>query len=138
MTWSWDTPVPVPINARLLEVPFDHLDMDEVKMAYVQDKRGEGGFKVRGLIGLWWTPPYLYDLYDGCIAAGPDLDEHVGIPGTLPIGIKPDPMNSLRALIDGNLRQPVIEATVNSEPVQLTKVTGTGHEYWVDKEAGYT
>jgi hypothetical protein len=135
MTWSWDTPVPVPINARLLEVPLDHLDMDEVKLAYAQDERGEGGFKVKGLIGLWWTPPYLHD---GSIAVGPDLDEHLGIPGTLHIGIRPDPMNSLRALIDRNLRQRVIEATVNSEPLQLTKVTGTGHEHWVDEEAGYT
>jgi hypothetical protein len=135
MTWSWDTPVPVPINARLLEVPTDHLDMDEVRMAYAQDDRGEGGFKVKGLIGLWWTPPYLHD---GSIAVGPDINEHIGIPGTLHAGIKPDPINSLRALVDRNLRQRVIEVTENSEPLQLTKVTGTGHEHWVDEEAGYT
>ena len=50
----------------------------------------------------------------------------------------PDPVNSLRALIDRNLRQRVIEATENSEPLQMTNVTGTGHEHWVDEEAGYT
>jgi hypothetical protein len=135
MTWSWDTPVPVPLNARLLEVPLDHLDMEEVRMAYAQDERGEGGFKVKGLIGLWWTPPYLHD---GSIAVGPDLDKQIGIPGTLHVGIRPDPVNSLRALIDRNLRQRVIEATVDSKPLQLTKVTGTGHKHWVDEEAGYT
>jgi hypothetical protein len=135
MTWSWDTPVPVPLNARLLEVPTDHLDMDEVRMAYAQDERGEGGFKVKGLIGLWWTAPYLHD---GSIAVGPDINEHIGIPGTLHAGIRPDPVNSLRALVDRNLRQRVIETTQNSEPLRLTKVTGTGHEHWVDKESGFT
>ncbi len=135
MTWSWDTPVPVPLNARLLEVPLDKLDMDEVRMAYAQDERGEGGFKVKGLIGLWWTPPYLHD---GSIAMGPDPDEQIGIPGTFHIGVRPDPVNSLRALIDRNLRRRVIEATENSEPLQLTNVTGTGHEHWVDEDAGYT
>jgi hypothetical protein len=135
LTWSWDTPVPVPVNARLLEVPLDHLDMNEVKMAFAQDESGEGGFKVKGLIGLWWTPPYLHD---GSIAVGPDIDTDIGITGTLHVNIRPDPINSLRALVDRDLRRRVIEETANAEPLRLTNVTGTGHEHWVDQEAGYS
>ncbi len=135
LTWSWDTPVPIPLNARILEVPLDHLDMDEVELAYAQDDRGEGGFKVKGLIGLWWTAPYLHD---GSIAVGPDSEEDIGIPGTLHTGIRPDPVNSLRALLDRDLRRQVIEATEDSEALRATKVTGTGHEQWVDAQAGFS
>jgi hypothetical protein len=135
LTWSWDTPVPVPLNARLLEVPLDHLDMDQVRLAFAQDESGEGGFKVKGLLGLWWTPPYLHD---GSIAAGPDIEKQIGIPGTFHSGLKPDPASSLRCLIDRDLRRRLIEATSGSEALQITKVTGTGHEHWVDESAGYS
>ena len=135
LTWSWDTPVPIPLNARILEVPLDHLNMDEVELAYAQDERGEGGFKVKGLIGLWWTAPYLHD---GSIAVGPDPEEDIGIPGTLHAGIRPDPVNSLRALLDRDLRRQVIEVTEASEALRATKVTGSGHEHWVDAQAGFS
>ncbi|GAB6058902.1 hypothetical protein [Desulfonatronum parangueonense] len=134
-TWSWDTPVPVPLNARMIEVPLDRLDMDEVRMAYAQDERGEGGFKVKGLMGLWWSPPYLHD---GSIAVGRDAQTQIGIPGTFHAGIRPDPVNSLRALVDRELRRRLIKVTADSEELRMTKVTGTGHGHWVDEEAGYT
>jgi hypothetical protein len=135
LTWSWDTPVPVPLNARVLEVPLDHLDMNEVRLSYAQDPEGQGGFKVKGLIGLWWTPPYLHD---SSIAVGPDPSIHLGVPGTLLSRIAPDPLNSLRAMVDRDLRRRVIAVNQANPDMVLAKVKGIGHEHWVDAEAGYT
>jgi hypothetical protein len=135
LTWAWDTPVPVPLNARMLEVPLDRLDLEQVQLSYAQDPEGQGGFKVKGLIGLWWTPPYLHD---SSIAVGPDPTIHLGVPGTLLSGIPPHPVNSLRALIDRDLRRRVIEVNQAHPDMVLAKVAGTGHEHWVDRQAGYT
>ena len=87
------------------------------------------------MIGLWWTPPYLHD---SSIAVGPDPEVDLGVPGTLLAGISPDPVNSLRALLDRGLRQRVIEVTQAHPDLVLAKVTGSGHGHWVDQEAGYT
>jgi hypothetical protein len=134
LTWSWDTPVPVPINARVVEVPLSHLEEDQVRLSYAQDPEGQGGFKVKGLIGLWWTPPYLHD---SSIAVGPDPVLQLGLPGTLLQGIPPDPVNSLRALLDRNLRRRVVETNLAHADSEMAKVVGTGHEHWVDEEAGF-
>jgi hypothetical protein len=80
LTWSWDTPVPVPRDARVLTVPLEDLAQEDIRRAYAQDPQREGGFKVKGLLGLWWTPPYLHD---SGVAVGADNGTELGIPGTL-------------------------------------------------------
>ncbi|GIP34722.1 hypothetical protein J2TS4_39320 [Paenibacillus sp. J2TS4] len=128
-----DTPVPVPRDAKVLEVPTGHLDPEQMKLAFAWGD-SPGGYKVKGLIGLRWTAPYLHD---GGVAVGPDLTQ-VGIPGTFLQGVEPDPANSLRALIDKDLRQQVIVANEQSQALKEVHVAGIGHEHWVDSTTGFT
>lgn len=58
--------------------------------------------------------------------------------GTVLKGIKPDPRNSLRALVDQELRKKVIEANHASETLRKTHVQGIGHSYWADETTGFT
>ena len=69
---------------------------------------------------------------------GPDAQTQCGVPGTLLQGIPPDPAHSLRALIDRALRQRVIAANATVPGLQAMHVQGTGHEFWVDAETGFT
>lgn len=87
------------------------------------------------LIGVYWSAPYLHD---GGVAVGPYAHTQCGMPGTLLRGIPPDPVNSLRALIDRALRQRVIAANATAPSLQAMHVQGTGHEFWVDTETGFT
>lgn len=128
-----DTPVPIPPGAKALNVPTDHLDPEQIKLAYAHGD-SPGGYKVKGLIGLQWTAPYLHD---GGAAVGPNMSQ-VGIPGTLMKGIAPDPANSLRALVDSRLRRQVIAANQSVKSLQDVHVAGTGHEFWVDETTGFT
>lgn len=128
-----DTPVPVPPNAKTVQVPTGHLDPEQVKLAFAHGD-SPGGYKVKGLIGLLWSAPYLHD---GGVAVGGNVSQ-LGIPGTLMKGIAPDPANSLRALIDQDLRQKVIAANKNSKELQDVHVAGIGHEFWVDAPRGFT
>ncbi len=128
-----DTPVPIPPDAKVLKVPSAHLNPEQIKLAFAWGD-SPGGYKVKGLIGLGWTAPYLHD---GGMAVGPDLSQ-LGIPGTVFKGIPPDPANSLRALIDKELRQKVVAANKTSKELQDVHVAGIGHEYWVDQSTGFT
>ena len=68
----------------------------------------------------------------------PNAQTQCGVPGTLLPGISPDPVHSLRALIDRALRQRVIAANATAPSLQAMHVQGTGHEFWIDAEAGFT
>ena len=46
--------------------------------------------------------------------------------------------NSLRALVDKNLRTQVIKANQSAESLRKSNVTGEGHEYWVDASTGFS
>lgn len=132
--YGFDTPVPLPENATPLKVPTQHLDREQIKLAFAHGD-SQGGYKVPSLIGLYWTAPYLHD---GGVAVGPDPATQLGIQGTLMKGIYPDPANSLRALVDKELRQKVIAANKSSKDLQFTHVSGIGHEYWVDSTTQFT
>lgn len=96
-----------------------------------------GGLKTAGLIGLYWSPPYLHD---GGAAVGPDPSRHLGLPGTLLASpqVPPDPANSLRAVVDRELRGRVVEANRSDPNLLEMNVGGVGHEYWVDQPAGFS
>ncbi|ADU32404.1 hypothetical protein [Evansella cellulosilytica] len=131
--YSFDTPVPIPEDAKQIKIPTGDLEEDQLQLMLAQGN--EGGYKVKGLIGLAWSAPYLHD---GGVAVGPDADIHLGIPGTLRQAVPPDPVNSLKALVDRNLREKVIKANKADESLQRVHVTGEGHEFWVDEEAGFS
>lgn len=133
--YSFDTPVPIPREAKAIRVPTEHVDEDQKKLTLAQDENGSGGYKVKGLIGLKWSPPYLHD---GGVAVGPNEKTDLGIPGTLHKAINPDPYNSLKALVDSKLRKKVVEANRKSKALQGANVEGIGHEHWVDQTNGFT
>jgi hypothetical protein len=83
---------------------------------------------------LYWTAPYLHD---GGVAVGPEPATQLGMVGTLLRGILPDPANSLRALVDREQRQRVVDANQSSAALQAMRVLGIGHEFWVDATAGF-
>ena len=64
--------------------------------------------------------------------------DQLGLAGTLMRNIEPDPEASLRVLLDRNLRQLAIAANQDDPQLQATNVDGSGHNYWVDEEAGFT
>jgi hypothetical protein len=132
--YSLDTPVPLPEKPTKLKVPVEHLDREQLKLAFALGDSA-GGYKVPSLIGLYWTAPYFHD---GSVAVGKNMDHELGVSGTLIKGVKPDPANSLRALVDKNLRQKVINANQSSKQLQDMHIQGIGHEYWVDASTGFT
>ncbi|WP_202078266.1 electron transport protein [Caldalkalibacillus salinus] len=133
-TYTPDTPIPVPEDAKKIKVPMKDTSEAQARLALAHGDT-EGGYKVKGLVGLYWTPPYLHD---GGVAVGEDIYEDLGLPGTLLKGQSPDPKNSLRAIVDRELRAKVIEANQKSQQLEDVHVTGEGHEYWVDTDAGFT
>ncbi|KHF40853.1 electron transporter [Halalkalibacter okhensis] len=134
---SWfyplDTPIPVPEHAERVKIPTGHLDMDQVKLTLAQGN--EGGYKVKGLVGLTFSPPYLHD---GGVAVGKDKASQLGLTGTLEKGIMPDAYNSLLALVDRDLREKVVKANKKSKRLQEAHSTGEGHKHWVDKKNGFS
>ncbi|RSK26033.1 electron transport protein [Bacillus sp. HMF5848] len=128
--WDPSTPVPLPDNPKALPVPLTPFEQSELAFGWAHNN-AEGGYKIPSLLGLKWSAPYLHD---GGVAVG--ADNEFGAGNTLFKNIQADPANSLRALLDRWLRHKVIEA--NKEYFKTARVTGAGHNYWVDEQAGYT
>nr|WP_243735248.1 electron transport protein [Paenibacillus turpanensis] len=135
--YSEDTPIPVPPGAKVIEAEPRGWSEEEVKLAWgIGGPEGkQGGYKVPSLRALAFTAPYLHD---GGAAAGEDVTSQLGLPGTVLKGIKADPANSLRVLLDRNLREKAIAANRRAGLPSSLHMEGVGHEYWVDTEAGYT
>lgn len=132
MTYPFDAPVPVPEGTPTIPVPVSPEQDAALRLAFALD--GAGGYKVKGLIGLAWTAPYLHD---GGVAVGPDPARHIGLPGTVYSAVRPDPAHSLRALIDRQWRARVVAANRASRAAQMTHATGEGHDFYVDAQAGF-
>ncbi|MGO4889655.1 electron transport protein [Anaerobacillus sp. MEB173] len=133
-TYAPNTPVPIPENAKILKVPTEHIDKKQIKLALAHDD-SKGGYKVKGLIGLRYTAPYLHD---GGVAVGVNEKTQLGLPGTLMKCIRPDTANSLKAVVDRKLREKVVKVNRASKELQDVHVDGSGHEYWVDSMSGFT
>ncbi|HZU26133.1 MAG TPA: hypothetical protein VFA04_11460 [Bryobacteraceae bacterium] len=127
--YSFDTPVPVPADASVLHVPVP--DAAQVALAWAHGN--PGGYKVPALVGLYYSAPYLHD---GGVAVGPRGE--MGVEATVQSGIAPDPRESLRALVDRGVRGRVVDANSASTELAAVHVRGSGHEFWADKDAGFT
>ena len=134
VVYGFDTPVPLPAHPHPLPVPTDKLDQQQIDLAWAHHGSG-GGYKVPTLVGLYWSAPYLHD---GGVAVGRDPETDLGLPGTVEKNRPPDPANSLLALIDRDLRTKVVAANKASAALQRMNVEGTGHNYWIDRESGYS
>lgn len=146
-TYPANVTVPLPSDPPILPVPTDITPKEDIELAYAQSDRA-GGYKVIKLIGLYLHAPYLHD---GGVAASKaalkededgyyqiDRPNEIGMVGTLMQGIKPDPGASLRMLVDRNLREPMVVANRANTDLQRASVDGSGHTYWVDKQANFT
>lgn len=127
-----NTPVPIPKGAKSLVVPIPNMEQIRLGFAHNQSK---GGYKIPSLKGLYWRAPYLHD---SGVSIGPNPEKDLGVPGTLLKHVQPNPIQSLRALIDRNLRQKVINANQNSSQLKDLHIQGIGHSYWVDQAAGFS
>ncbi|MFZ5823711.1 MAG: electron transport protein [Bacillota bacterium] len=106
------------------------LSPDQLALAWAHGET-EGGYKVPGLAGLAWTAPYLHD---GGVAVGPPPERRVGVASVA----RPDPAESLRALLDRELRARVVAANRASPDLRAAHVDGGGHSFWVDAPAGFS
>lgn len=52
-------------------------------------------------------------------------------------GVPPDPANSLRALLDRDLRAQVVAANRGSREARISRNSGEGHAFYVDSHAGF-
>ncbi|HEY9763345.1 MAG TPA: hypothetical protein V6D07_12520 [Trichocoleus sp.] len=146
-TYPANTPVPIPADAPVLEVPTDITPDETIKLAYARNNP-LGGYKVPSLIGLHVTPPYLHD--GGAAATNTALEpgengfytvarpDEMGLAGTQVKNVPADAAASLRVLVDRDLREVAIEQNRKDITLKRSNVDGSGHKYWVDKKAGFS
>ncbi|WP_289790795.1 di-heme oxidoredictase family protein [Chlorogloeopsis sp. ULAP01] len=144
--YSFDTPVPIPTNAQVLDVPTRGISINPTTLP--QGILPNGGYKTTSLRGLFLSAPYLHDggvaVRAGSLQATPDGNFSVidptglGLTGTLSQGIPADAESSLRALFDRNLRAFVIGANKAYPALERSNLDGTGHNFYIDQQAGYT
>ncbi|WP_232627761.1 cytochrome C oxidase Cbb3 [Methylobacterium sp. Leaf118] len=132
--FATNTPFPLPADPTLVPIPLEGAALRQVQLGWAHAGTG-GGYKIPNLVGLAWSAPYLHD---SGVAVGPDPERHLGVPGTVDAGVTPDPAQSLRALVDRGLRARVITANAGSEKARTARVTGAGHAYWADRQAGFS
>ncbi len=144
-TYPANVSVPLPSDPPVLPVA-SRVTAKQLELAYGLD--GEGGYKVPSLVGLHVTAPYLHD--GGVAASATALElgtndqyqilqpDQMGLAGTAMQMVVPDPAASLRVLLDRDLRIVAVAANRANPDLQATHVDGSGHEYWVDDEAGFT
>ncbi len=138
--YSLDTPVPIPANATVLDVPTAGISNQPNQLP--NGLLPNGGYKTPSLLGLYLTAPYLHDggvaVRKNTLAVADNgsyqiLDASgLGLSGTLSQGILPDASASLRALIDRSLREKVVTANRSNAALQVSNLDGSGHEFYVE------
>jgi Di-haem oxidoreductase, putative peroxidase len=144
--YPFDTPVPIPANTKMLDVPT--AGITESPTTLPKGILPDGGYKTTSLLGLNFSAPYLHD--SGVAVRKDSLKVNsdgsftvvdvngLGLPGTLSQGRSADSSNSLRALFDRELRAKVIAANKANPGLIANNLDGTGHEFYVDRPAGFT
>ncbi len=138
--YSLDTPVPIPTNATVLDVPTAGISSQPNQLPI--GLLPKGGYKTPSLLGLYLTAPYLHDggvsVRNGAIAVADNGRYQIvdstglGLSGTLSQGIVPDAASSLRALIDRDLRSKVVMANRSNPALQVSNLDGSGHDFYVE------
>jgi hypothetical protein len=144
--YTLNTPVPVPANAEVLNLPTQGISASPTTLP--NGLLPDGGYKTMTLRGLYLSAPYLHD---GGVAVRADALQvandgsftvvnsgGLGLTGTLSQGMPADSANSLRALVDRQLRVQVIGANQANPSLVRSNLDGTGHNFYVDTAAGYT
>ena len=99
-------------------------------------------------MGTYFKAPYLHD---GSVASTAEaihvsadgsyevIDRGgIGIPGTSKAGKSIHPGNSLRVLLDHDLRQILLENNASDPTLVIDGIEGTGHDFFVDPASGFT
>jgi hypothetical protein len=138
--YAFDTPVPIPANATVLDVPTQGISAQPNLLP--NGLLPNGGYKTPSLLGLHVTAPYLHDggvaVRQGALSVATNGSYQIadpsglGLSGTLSQGILPDAAASLRALIDRNLRQQVVATNRANPTLQISNLDGSGHDFYVD------
>jgi hypothetical protein len=148
--------VPLSNDPPVLPVPTDITPQKWQRLAYAANDPA-GGYKVPSLIGLAVSAPYLHDggvaAAAGALAQDTDAKQfpqggnrpfqiadagQIGAAGTVLKWIEPDPTASLRVLVDRTLRRATIAANRAHPDLKAANIDGSGHNYWVDRRAGYS
>jgi hypothetical protein len=108
----------------------------------------DGGYKVTGLLGSYLKAPYLHD---GSVASTEEAIRvsadgsymvvergGIGIPGTIKSGRAVHAGNSLRVLLDQELRRILLENNASDPTLVINGIEGTGHEFFVDPANEFT
>lgn len=144
--YTFNTPVPVPAYPEVLNVPTEGISSSPTTLP--TGLWPDGGYKTTSLLGLYLSAPYLHD--SGLAVRAKSLEAKsdgsftvvdpsgLGLAGTLNIGKPADNASSLRALLDRQLRAKVVAANKASPALVRSNVDGTGHNFYVDKAAGFT
>ncbi|MFM2432713.1 MAG: hypothetical protein RLZZ511_3927 [Cyanobacteriota bacterium] len=127
--YSFDTPVPIPARAKVLNVPTDGIAESPTRLP--KGLLPNGGYKTPTLLGLYLTAPYLHD---GGVAVrkGATDTSGIGLLATLSQGILPDAEASLQALLDRHLRQKVVAVNRANPALRVSNLDGSGHDFYVD------
>jgi cytochrome c5 len=144
--YTLDTPVPIPANAQVLDVPTDGIS--ESPTTLPMGILPKGGYKTTSLRGLYFSPPYLHDGGVAVRAGSLAFDSQgnftvvdpngLGLTGTLSQGLPADAASSLRALVDRDLRALVVAANKVNPALVVNNLDGTGHDFYVDRQAGFS
>lgn len=143
--YTFNTPVPVPANAEVLNVPTAGISSSSTTLP--TGLLPNGGYKTTSLRGLHLSAPYLHD-GGAAVRAGTLRVESngsftvvdpsgLGLPGTLSLGKSADSASSLRALLDRQLRAQVVAANKASPVLVRDNLDGSGHSFYVDRAAGF-
>jgi hypothetical protein len=144
--YSLDTRVPPPAGATILPLPTSHISPTPISLP--EGLLPDGGYKTTHLRGLYLSAPYLHDggvaVRTGSLRFNPNGSfvvvepRGLGLSGTLAVGVNADAAASLRALLDRMLRLQVIAANLAVPGFVRSNLDGTGHEFYVDPQAGFT
>ncbi|MFN6538137.1 MAG: hypothetical protein RM021_017565 [Nostoc sp. EkiNYC01] len=143
--YTFNTPVPIPANAEVLDVPTQGIS--DTPTTLPKGVLPKGGYKTTSLRGLYLSAPYLHDGGAAVRAGSLKVDSSgnftvvdksgLGLTGTLSLGIPADAASSLRALVDRDLRAIVVKANKANPSLVRSNLDGTGHNFYVDRQAGF-
>ncbi len=143
--YTFNTPVPIPANAEVLDVPTRGISNNSTTLP--KGILPKGGYKTTSLRGLYLSAPYLHDggvsVRAGSLKVNSNgsfevIDKSgLGLTGTLSQSIPADAASSLRALVDRNLRALVVKANKANPSLVRSNLDGTGHNFYVDRQAGF-
>ena len=144
---GFDQPVPLPPNPNLITLPPAPGTSSNLLLPPGLDNP-DGGYKVTGLLGTYFKAPYLHD---GSVASTAEAIRvaadgsyevvdpgGIGIPGTSKAGKTMHAGNSLRVLLDRDLRRILLENNASDPTLVTNGIEGTGHEFFVDPASGFT